>query len=68
MPIYEYVCNKCSEKFSLLRGINAKDDAQCPKCGSADVKKVLSSFCCSSGSGAGVSSGSMPSGGFGGGG
>jgi putative FmdB family regulatory protein len=68
MPIYEYVCNTCGDRFSLLRGMNAKDDAECPKCGSGDVRKVMSSFCCSSGSGAGASSPSMPSGGFGGGG
>ncbi len=65
MPIYEYVCGKCGEKFSLLRGMNSRDDAQCPKCGSVDVKKVMSAFCCSSGPGG--SSPAMPSGGFGGG-
>ena len=68
MPIYEYICLKCNEKFSLLQGIKASgDDTNCPKCASTDVKKVISSFCCSSGSGADVAS-SMPSRGFSGGG
>ncbi len=66
MPIYEYICNECGERFSLLRGINAKDDAQCPKCSSSQVRKVMSSFCCSSGAGSGFSS--APAGGFSGGG
>lgn len=68
MPIYEYVCLKCNEKFSLLQGIKTTEhDTNCPKCASKDVTKVVSSFCCSSGSGGDVSS-SMPSRGFSGGG
>ena len=67
MPIYEYICTACNERFSLLRKINADEqDAECPKCASKQAKKVMSSFCCSSGSDAGFSS--TPSGGFGGGG
>jgi len=48
MPIYEYMCNKCSEIFSLLQkaGITEKDTV-CPKCGSKDVKKKVSIFSCS---------------------
>ena len=45
MPIFEYVCNDCSRKFSALVGVVA--DAQppaCPKCGSADLKKLVSRF------------------------
>ena len=68
MPIYEYICLKCNEKFSLLRSIDASDhDTDCPKCTSNDVKKVISSFCCSSGSGGDMNS-SIPSRGFSGGG
>lgn len=64
MPIYEYVCKDCGERFSLLQGINATEkDTQCPKCSSGQVKKVISAFCCSVGSSA-----SIPSGGFSGGG
>ena len=68
MPIYEYICLKCNEKFSLLQTINASSlCTHCPKCASKDVKKVISSFSCSSGSAEGFSS-SMPSQGFSGGG
>jgi len=68
MPIYEFICLACNEKFSLLQAINASDhDTHCPKCMSKEVKKILSSFCCSSGSGGGIAS-SIPSKGFSGGG
>jgi len=68
MPIYEYVCLKCNEKFSLLQNIHASGhDTCCPKCSSKEIKKVISAFCCSPGSGGGESS-TYPSGGFSGGG
>ena len=68
MPIYEYICLKCNERFSLLQSVSAScDDTECPKCASKGVKKIISAFCCSSGPGGGTSS-SMPSGGFSGGG
>ncbi|NJD55761.1 MAG: zinc ribbon domain-containing protein [Nitrospirae bacterium] len=68
MPIYEYICTKCNERFSLLQSISCEPGAtKCPNCSSHDVKKMVSSFCCSSGSGKGIPS-SVPSGGFSGGG
>ncbi len=68
MPIYEYICEKCNERFSLLQSMQAREkDAKCPKCLSKNVKKVMSSFCCSSGLGNDFSP-SIPSSGFTGGG
>ena len=68
MPIYEYDCIDCCERFSLLQSITGeKNETKCSKCGSVNVKKRISSFCCSSGS-AGSPSSVVPSGGFGGGG
>jgi putative FmdB family regulatory protein len=67
MPIYEYICKDCGERFSLLQGINVTEkETQCPKCSSGQVKKVISAFCCSTGSGGGAAS--VPSRGFSGGG
>ena len=41
MPIYEYVCRNCSNKFDLLiRGTSASP--ACPACKSADLEKLLS--------------------------
>jgi len=68
MPIYEYMCDACNEKFSVLQSIHAGDkETECPKCSSKKVKKVMSSFCCSAGPDMGFGS-SMPSHGLGGGG
>ncbi|MGR3218984.1 MAG: FmdB family zinc ribbon protein [Candidatus Anammoxibacter sp.] len=42
MPIYEYDCDKCKERFEFLQRSNEK--AACPKCGSASATKVFSTF------------------------
>ncbi|MDP2167028.1 MAG: zinc ribbon domain-containing protein [Thermodesulfovibrionales bacterium] len=58
MPIYEYICHKCSEAFTALRPVHMRaEDAQCPMCGSEDVRKKLSSF-------SSLSSGSVGSSGY----
>jgi putative FmdB family regulatory protein len=68
MPIYEYMCLKCNEKFSLLQSLYpAEKKTECPKCSSTEVKKILSSFSCGSGHGIGNSP-SVPAPDFGGGG
>ncbi|UCH81135.1 MAG: zinc ribbon domain-containing protein [Nitrospiraceae bacterium] len=65
MPIYEYSCSDCNEIFSLLQSVYpAEQSTACPKCGSSKVKKVMSAFSCSSGSGGS----SVPASNFGGGG
>ncbi|MDO8671034.1 MAG: zinc ribbon domain-containing protein [Dehalococcoidia bacterium] len=44
MPIYEYVCTTCHEKFDLLRSVGRMDDsASCPCCRNG-AKRVLSTF------------------------
>lgn len=49
MPIYEYICDDCTEKFSLLQSISAASNGTaCPKCSSKKTRKVVSAFCCSS--------------------
>lgn len=68
MPIYEYTCNACNEIFALLKFANTDEqDTACPKCGSRDIKKMLSFFSCSSSSDSGSSSGGSFSGFSGGG-
>jgi len=46
MPIYEYRCLECGEKFEkLVRSINNPEpEIKCPKCGGRKVEKLLSSF------------------------
>ena len=44
MPIYEYGCEKCGNRFEVL--IRAKTDypSKCPKCGGDKIKKAFSTF------------------------
>jgi putative FmdB family regulatory protein len=43
MPLFEYRCNECKRKFSLLVGVTAKKEKQaCPRCGSRKITKLIS--------------------------
>jgi putative FmdB family regulatory protein len=45
MPIYEYSCDECGEKFELfVRSVSRQSDLTCPKCGSQNVHKAISLF------------------------
>ena len=45
MPIYEYQCNECGERFELfVRSSVRRDAPTCPKCGSLKVQKAISLF------------------------
>ncbi len=45
MPIYEYRCESCSEKFELLTRFAERDSAQaCPACESTKTRVLVSSF------------------------
>ena len=43
MPIYEFECNKCGERFDLVERLSEheKHEEKCPKCGSKEVKQIL---------------------------
>ena len=43
MPLFEYVCRGCAKQFTFLAGmIRDNTDARCPRCGSADLQKLMS--------------------------
>lgn len=45
MPIYEYQCNECGERFELfVRSSVQRGAPTCPKCGSPKVQKAISLF------------------------
>ena len=45
MPIYEYHCAECGEKFELfVRSVAKRTDLTCPRCGGQKVKKAISLF------------------------
>jgi putative FmdB family regulatory protein len=62
MPMFEYVCRACGERFEELRSADPADPRPvCPECGSEEVVKLFSSFATSSsnpvrGGGGGASS------------
>ena len=46
MPTYEYECQGCKKKFTLIQSIaeHGKTKASCPKCKSKKVKQSISVF------------------------
>lgn len=52
MPIYEFKCSKCGEFFELLKMSSRDEEAiKCPKCGSDEFERVLSTTTYSMGDG-----------------
>jgi putative FmdB family regulatory protein len=44
MPIYEYRCTSCGERFESYLSLSTKPSPPCPKCGSPDVTRLWSRF------------------------
>jgi len=45
MPLYEYRCRGCTERFEVLQRLGASgDDVLCPRCGEEKPERVLSTF------------------------
>jgi len=45
MPIYEYRCRRCGERFEkFVRSLSARQVLECPRCGSDEVEKAISLF------------------------
>lgn len=45
MPVYQYECKKCGERFEAMHGIFEGDDkVACPKCGEKKLRRVVSRF------------------------
>jgi putative FmdB family regulatory protein len=43
MPIYEYKCRECGDKFeNLVRSPNSQEDPTCPVCNSPKVERRVS--------------------------
>ncbi|HEY70063.1 MAG TPA: zinc ribbon domain-containing protein [Anaerolineae bacterium] len=50
MPIYEYECQDCQQRFEALRRMTDADAAiACEHCGSGNTKRALSVFFAQSG-------------------
>ena len=45
MPIYEYVCRDCGQRFEkFFRSMRGSAELVCPHCGSSRAQKALSLF------------------------
>ena len=57
MPLYEYRCRGCTERFEVLQRLGASgEDVLCPRCGEERPERLLSSFAAGGGrEGAGAS-------------
>jgi len=45
MPLYEYSCEKCGEKFEQFVSLmDSETKVRCPRCGAEDVQKLFSTF------------------------
>jgi putative FmdB family regulatory protein len=45
MPIFEFICEQCKKPFEeLVRSSSSVDGLVCPKCGSPEIKRKISTF------------------------
>jgi putative FmdB family regulatory protein len=45
MPVYEYKCNQCGEKYEQRVGFfHTSKSTKCPKCGSEKTDRLFSTF------------------------
>ena len=42
MPLYEYRCNSCRRRVTLLRSFSESSTPRCPKCQGEDLTKLIS--------------------------
>lgn len=42
MPLYDYLCRACGHEFEAL--VMGGSQPACPRCGSSDLRKRMSSF------------------------
>jgi putative FmdB family regulatory protein len=55
MPIYEYVCPECNNRFEQMRPLSHSDKAvECPKC-HKPARRKMSTFACFSNTEGGIS-------------
>jgi putative FmdB family regulatory protein len=52
MPIYEYCCVRCGERFEELVSSTRETPPACPKCGAAGAEKLMSAASVKVGGGA----------------
>jgi putative FmdB family regulatory protein len=57
MPLYEYRCSACHERFEVLQRMGeSSEKVRCPECGAKQVEKQLSTFAAGHGGGGAAAS------------
>lgn len=51
MPLYEFRCRCCGERFERLVRAGNQDEVECPRCHQGRVERLFSSFATRSGAG-----------------
>ena len=41
MPLYDYDCANCGQRFEVLRSVHADEPTECPLCGGGPIKKAF---------------------------
>jgi putative FmdB family regulatory protein len=64
MPLYEYHCEECGNRFEILQRLGeGAEGLNCPRCGFNQVEKRFSTFAANSGGDSGPMATSAPMGG-----
>ena len=50
MPVIDFKCDKCGEKFEEIVKLFDRENIKCPKCGSKDIRQVFEGKCNTGGS------------------
>ncbi len=65
MPMYEYACRACQERFELFRPISERDEtATCPRCGETREHLRVPAAVLGQPTGRGAGCGTSPGSGF----
>jgi len=44
VPTYEYQCDKCGKRFTVVRSINAAAAPPCPACKAKEARQLTTAF------------------------
>jgi len=57
VPLYEFRCQDCQHRFTVLVPYSERERVVCPKCSGSQVRPLIGSFSLGSGAGGGCTSG-----------
>ncbi|MBE0466761.1 MAG: zinc ribbon domain-containing protein [Candidatus Desulforudis sp.] len=44
MPVYDFKCQGCGRRFTVLVSLSGRDKLVCPKCKSENIRQTISPF------------------------